>query len=106
MDPDKLVSTLKNDGCGRQTGNMKKMNRHYDDMLDNRTGRKRLMQHDIVISIIIVLYTNMQVQNIFYSLNGLVCQCIPFSFFFFLHSQRYKTYSQHVMSSNCTSNHP
>ena len=42
MDTDKLVSALKNDGCGGQTGNIKNMNRHYDDMLDNRTGRKKI----------------------------------------------------------------
>lgn len=44
MDTDKLVSALKNDGCGGQTINIniKNMNRHYDDMLDNRTGRKKI----------------------------------------------------------------
>lgn len=37
-------------------------------MLDNRTGKKRLIQRDIVIFTMILLYIDMLVQNILYYL--------------------------------------
>lgn len=38
----KLVSKLKHNGCGGQTANIKKRNRQYNDIQDNRTVKKRI----------------------------------------------------------------
>lgn len=38
----KLVSKLKYNGCGGQTANIKKRNRQYNDIQDNRTVKKRI----------------------------------------------------------------
>lgn len=78
----KLVSTLKHDECGGQTGNKKTRNRCCNDMLDNRIWKKRLMQHSTVIFTITLVYIDTLVQNIFYFLNRVVCECIHFPMYF------------------------